>query len=60
MKKLRLPIIKGPLREKRVLSMDEYLKFVEFNLRHAFDRKTYSKWKKKLAVNVPFRIDSGK
>ena len=56
MKNLRLPIIKGALAAPKTLSMDEYLKFVQFNLKHAFDRKSYAKWKKMLAVNVPFCI----
>ena len=57
MKDLKLPIIKVPMKEPKPLSMDEYLKFVEFNLQHIpFDRKFYAKQKKLLAVNVPFRI----
>lgn len=56
MKKLKLPIIKKPLSQARTLSMDEYLKFVQFNLKHAFDRNAYWRWKKMLAVNVPFFI----
>ena len=56
MKKLKLPIIKGQLPEPRVLSMDEYLKFVQFNLKHAFDKKSYAKWKRLLAVNARFSI----
>ncbi len=56
MKKLKLPIIKGPMRQPRALSMDDYLKFVEFNLKHAFNRKAYARWKKMLAVNVPFSV----
>ena len=54
--KLKLPVIKGSLSEPRTLSMDEYLKFVQFNLRHAFDRKAYAKWKRVLAVDVPFHL----
>ena len=56
MKKLRLPIIKTPLAQPKTLSMDDYLKFVEFNLKYTFDKRAYKKWKKMLAVNVPFRI----
>jgi hypothetical protein len=56
MKKLNLPIIKGALKEPRTLSMDEYLEFVQFNLRHAFDKRAYAQWKKMLAVNVPFSL----
>ncbi len=58
MKDLKLPIIKVPMKEPKPLSMDEYLKFVEFNLQHVpFDRKFYAKQKKLLAVDVPFRIE---
>ncbi len=58
MKDLNLPIIKGPMREPKPLSMDEYLEFVEFNLKEIpFDHKAYAKEKKLLAVNVPFRIE---
>lgn len=54
MKKLKLPVIKQPLAGPRILSMDDYLKFVQFNLKHAFNKKAYARWKKMLAVNVPF------
>ena len=57
MKDLKLPVIKFPMKEPKPLSMDEYLKFVEFNLEHTFDRKFYAKQKKLLAVDVPFRIE---
>ena len=56
MKKLKLPILKNIPSEPKILSMDDYFKFVQFNLKHAFDRKAYAKWKKILAVNVPFKI----
>ena len=56
MKKLKLPVFKEPLPPPRILSMDEYLEFVQFNLKHAFDKKAYTEWKKISAVNVPFRI----
>lgn len=56
MKKLKLPIIKAPRQEPKILSMDDYLKFVQFNLKHTFDRKVYAKWKKMLAVDVPFSL----
>lgn len=51
-----LPIIKETNTQKRILSMDEYLKFVQFNLKNTFDKKAYEKWKKMLVVNVPFSI----
>jgi hypothetical protein len=56
MKKLNLPIIKDSLKEARTLSMDEYLKFVQFTLRHAFDKQAYAQWKKRLSVNVSFSL----
>lgn len=56
MKDLKLPIIKDAMSKPKVLSMNEYLKFVQFNLKGAFDRKAYAKWKKMLVVNVSFSI----
>jgi len=56
MKELKLPVIKKTVAKDKVLSMNEYLKFVQFNLEHAFDRKAYAKWKKMLVVDEPFFI----
>ncbi len=56
MRKLKLPIMSKVTSKAKVLSMDEYFKFVQFNLKHAFDKKAYRKQKKMLAVNVPFVI----
>lgn len=56
MKKLKLPVIRGTASKARVLSMNEYLKFVQFNLEQIFDKKAYAKWKKMLVVNAPFVI----
>ena len=56
MKKLNLPVIRAIGHKAKVLSMNEYLKFVQFNLEHVFDRKAYAKWKKMLVVNAPFVI----
>ena len=56
MKKLNLPIIKIPETKPKVLSMDDYLKFVQFNLKHAFNKKAYAKWKKMSAVDAPFSL----
>ena len=53
---LKLPIIHKKMSVPRALSMDEYYEFVQFNLKHAFNKKTYAKWKKMLAVDVPFLI----
>ena len=56
MKKLKLPIIAKTAAKSKILSMNEYLKFVQFNLKQAFDREAYAKWKKMLIVDVPFVI----
>ena len=36
--------------------MDDYLKFVQFNLKHTFDKKAYAQWKKLLIVDAPFSL----
>ncbi len=56
MNDFKLPIIKKTNTPKRILSMDEYLKFVQFNLKNTFDQKSYKKWKKMIIVNVPFSM----
>ena len=56
MNDFELPIIKKPLIQKRILSMDEYLQFVQFNLQYTFNKEGYEKWKKMTAVNFPFFI----
>ncbi len=56
MKKLKLPIIKGPLPAARWLSMDDYLKFVTLNLKYTTDKKSIKKYRKSAAVNVSFLL----
>ena len=56
MNDFKLPVIKEMKEEKKILSMDEYVEFVQFNLKHTLDKKAYEKWKKMLVVNVPFSI----
>lgn len=57
MKDLNLPFFKGEdIFNKKILSMDEYLEFVKFNLKHTVDVKAARKWKNELAVNVPFSL----
>jgi len=56
MKKLNLPIIKQVNSRPKILSMNEYLKFVQFNLAQAFDKRSYLKWKRMLIVDAPFVI----
>ena len=53
MEKMKLPVVRNiPTRDKR-LSMDDYLKFVIFNLRYTSDGKTGRKWKRLLGINAP-------
>lgn len=52
--KLNLPIIENSLPAAKSLSMNAYLRFVSFNIKHAFNKKAYQDWKKASAVNVPF------
>lgn len=56
MEKLRLPVIKGPVPTTKWLTMDDYIKFVNLNLKYTLKRKTYRKRQKLLAVNVPFSL----
>jgi len=56
MKDMKFPVIRESHQNQKTLSMDEYLQFVQFNLKYTHDKKTYAKWKKMLAVNVPFFI----
>ena len=51
-----LPIIKMPALKKKVLTMDEYLDFVEFGKRNTLDLEHYRKSKRQYAVNVPFTL----
>lgn len=57
MKDLNLPIIRGEeVFNKKSLSMDDYLKFVLFNLKYTVDIEAVREWKKDLAVNVSFSL----
>ena len=56
MENLNLPIIKGPTGEPPILSMDQYVEFIRFNLENTFDRESYWEWKKTMAVDVPFKF----
>lgn len=48
MKKLNLPIIKGKLPPKKVLSMDDYFKFVKFNCQYGLEKKSIHNQEKKV------------
>lgn len=57
MKDLNLPNTSGATPQPdRILSMEEYLEFVQFNLENLFDKEAYLQWKKIIAVNVPFKL----
>ncbi|MCA9398646.1 MAG: hypothetical protein KC618_02770 [Candidatus Omnitrophica bacterium] len=56
MNDFNLPIIKAVDKQKRILSMDDYLDFVQFNLKNTLDKKAYEKWKKMIVVNEPFLL----
>ncbi|MBU0501682.1 MAG: hypothetical protein ABIH69_04875 [bacterium] len=60
MKKLELPIISSPLPGKKQLSMDDYLRFVRFNLQYTCDIEASRKTKKELMVKIPFSIRPAK
>lgn len=55
-KKLKLPIIKKALPEAPSLNMDEYLKFVMFNLKYFPPARLSRKEEMLLRVKVPFVI----
>ena len=57
MKDLNLPDTNdASAQPDRILSMDEYLEFVQFNFDNLLDKKSYFQWKQTIAVNVLFRI----
>lgn len=53
--KLKLPIIKIEL-EKPVLSMDNYVKFITFNLKHTNAGPKTRSQKLAQAINILFRL----
>ncbi len=55
MEELNFPVIKGPTPPPKTLSMDEYLKFVIFNLRHTVDIKACRELKSRKTI-VPFSL----
>lgn len=40
----------------RILSMEEYLAFVQFYSENIIDKESYFRWKETIAVNVPFKL----
>lgn len=56
--KLNLPVTKSEAFLPKPLSMDDYLKFVIFNLKHTVDKKVVREQKKLAVVNAHFSPDS--
>lgn len=57
MEDLRLPIIRQEdMPKDRYLSMEEYLKFVMFNLKYTVDMKAVRKIKRKMLIGKPFAL----
>ena len=57
MKDLNLPNFKDlAAPSNRILSMDEYIEFVQFNLENLLDKESYFRWKEIIAVDAPFKI----
>jgi len=55
---LNLPVIKKEIPPSRWLSMDDYVKFVNLNLKYTLNKKANKRWKKVSMVNVPFSLFS--
>jgi len=56
MEELNIPIIKGKIPGAKILSMNDYLKFVYLHLKYTFNKDANKEWKKMLGVNVPFSL----
>lgn len=54
--RLNLPVTKENLPPSRVLSMDQYLEFVYFNLRYTVDINSCRRLKKGLHVDRSFKL----
>jgi len=52
--KLKFPVIKNNSSAPKVLSMNDYLHFVLFNIKHTLDKKSYREGKMVSSVKVPF------
>ena len=52
--KLKFPVIKGKLPPPKHLSMDDYLKFVNLNLKYTVDMEAVRRQKRAQVVNTPF------
>ena len=55
-KKIKLPMLNKFPEQNRWLSMDEYIKFVNFNLKYFIKNKNVKRDELAMRVNVPFSI----
>jgi len=53
---LNLPIVKSKFPSAKKLSMNDYLKFITFNLKFTCDIKSIRKRKRHAYVKVPFYL----
>ena len=56
MEDLNLPIIRKPGPKPKILSMDDYLKFVHLHLKYTHNKTLDRKLRKMRMVNVQFKI----
>lgn len=54
--KLRFPKIENYRQKSQWLDMEDYLKFVEFNIKYTMDLSLSSRQRKKHPVNVFFKL----
>lgn len=56
LERLNLPVFDGPTPPPPVLSMDQYVEFVEFYVKELLNWKAYEDLVRRTRVNVPFRL----
>ncbi len=56
MDELKWPIIRRKAGSKKQLSMDDYAKFVDLNLKYTVDREASKKQKRLFACTEPFSL----
>ena len=54
--KLNFPVFKKPLPGPPILTMDQYVQFVEFFVKHLLNLEAYHEEKKHALVDVPFQL----
>ena len=56
MEKLNLPLIQGPTPPPPVLSMEEYLGFIQMYLKYFHQPESDADWRKKQGIKAPFTL----